>query len=43
MLKAADAGILFRAPAALRRAHPGFAAVEDYAALSDAIRHCGRT
>ncbi|MDE0057158.1 MAG: bifunctional phosphoserine phosphatase/homoserine phosphotransferase ThrH [Defluviicoccus sp.] len=40
MLKAADAGILFRAPAALRQAHPGFAAVEDYGALSDAIRDC---
>ena len=42
MLKAADAGVLFRAPAAVRRAHPGFAAVEDYEALRDAIRNCGQ-
>ena len=43
MLKAADSGILFRAPEAVRQAHPGFAAVEDYEALKDAIRDCGRS
>ena len=39
MLEAADAGILFRAPDAVREAHPDFAAVEDYRALRDAIEN----
>lgn len=37
MLQAADSGILFRAPPSVREAHPGFAAVDDYAALREAI------
>ena len=42
MLEAADAGVLFRAPDAVRDAHPGFAAVEDYDALRSVIQGCGR-
>ena len=41
MLEAADAGILFRAPAAVREAHPAFPAVDGYDALKQAIRACG--
>ena len=37
MLEAADSGILFRAPPSVREAHPGFLAVDDYAALGEAI------
>ena len=37
MLQAADSGILFRAPPSVREAHPGFLAVDDYAALGEAI------
>ena len=41
MLRAAHAGILFRAPASVREAHPGFPAVDGYAALERAIRAAG--
>lgn len=43
MLKASDAGILFRAPVAVREEFPDFAAVEDYEALQDLIQRCGET
>lgn len=43
MLKASDTGILFRAPVAVREEFPHFAAVEDYEALEDLIRHCRET
>ena len=43
MLKAAHAGILFRAPAAVRQEYPEFAATEDYDALRDLIRNCGES
>ncbi len=41
MLGAADAGILFRAPASIREDYPGFPAVEDYGALREALGSCG--
>lgn len=41
MLRAAHAGILFRAPVAVREEFPGFPAVEDFESLKGAIRDCG--
>ena len=41
MLRAADAGILFRAPDAVRDAYPDFPAVEDYPDLRHAIENGG--
>lgn len=41
MLETADAGILFRAPPAVRAAFPQFPAVEDYPALRAAIEAAG--
>ena len=43
MLQAADAGILFRAPAAVREEYPEFAATEDYDALRALVRNCGES
>ena len=40
MLQASDAGILFRAPVAVRDEFPGFAATDDYEALKDLILSC---
>lgn len=40
MLEAADAGILFRAPVAVRDEFPGFAATDDYETLKDLILNC---
>ena len=41
MLRAAHAGILFRAPVAVQEEFPGFPAVEDFESLKGAIRDCG--
>lgn len=41
MLQAAHAGILFRAPAAVREEYPEFSAAEDYDGLKELIRNCG--
>lgn len=40
MLEAADAGILFRAPVAVRDEFPDFAATDDYETLKDLILNC---
>ncbi len=43
MLRAAHAGILFRAPVAVREEFPDFAAVEEFESLRDAILNCARS
>lgn len=43
MLQAAHAGILFRAPVAVREEFPDFAAVEEFESLRDAILNCARS
>ena len=43
MLQAAHAGILFRAPVAVREEFPDFAAVEEFEPLRDAILNCARS
>lgn len=43
MLQAADAGILFRAPLAVRDEFPGFPATDDYESLKDLILDCGES